>query len=235
MSLRGGHLLFPTTPAPHATLSRCFFGSEEQRGLLIRVAIVSPNSALRIGLREMLADLPEISVIGESVSLENINETETEVVVLASVSVASLLDGKKDYAILILTDDIESVRTLLNSNVRTWGVLSADATEDELVAAVRAVGEGLWVGAPGLVEGLMRSHRVGESSSEESLIDPLTAREKEVLQLMAQGLANKQIALSLGISEHTVKFHLSSLYAKLGISSRTEAVKRGIELGLISL
>jgi DNA-binding NarL/FixJ family response regulator len=52
---------------------------------------------------------------------------------------------------------------------------------------------------------------------------------------MALGLANKQIALKLGISEHTVKFHLSALYAKLGISSRTEAVKRGIELGLISL
>jgi DNA-binding CsgD family transcriptional regulator len=70
---------------------------------------------------------------------------------------------------------------------------------------------------------------------EESLTEQLTAREKEVIQLMAQGLANKQIALSLSISEHTVKFHLSSLYAKLGISSRTEAIKRGIELGLISL
>jgi DNA-binding CsgD family transcriptional regulator len=67
------------------------------------------------------------------------------------------------------------------------------------------------------------------------LVEPLTPREMEVIQLMAQGLANKQIALALGISEHTVKFHLSSLYAKLGISSRTEAVKRGIELGLISL
>ena len=74
-----------------------------------------------------------------------------------------------------------------------------------------------------------------ESSSDESLVEPLTAREMEVIQLMAQGLANKQIALALGISEHTVKFHLSSLYAKLNSTSRTEAVKRGIELGLISL
>ncbi|MFM8426566.1 MAG: response regulator transcription factor, partial [Chloroflexota bacterium] len=72
-------------------------------------------------------------------------------------------------------------------------------------------------------------------SGEESLTEPLTAREKEVLQHMAEGLANKQIALTLGISEHTVKFHLSALYAKLGAASRTEAVKRGIELGLISL
>jgi DNA-binding NarL/FixJ family response regulator len=74
-----------------------------------------------------------------------------------------------------------------------------------------------------------------ESSNGDPLVEQLTAREMEVIQLMAQGLANKQIALKLGISEHTVKFHLSSLYVKLGISSRTEAVKRGIELGLISL
>lgn len=174
-------------------------------------------------------------MIGESVNLENINETETEVILLDSVSSASLLDDKMDYAILFLTDDVVSVRAMLNSKVRSWGLLSADATEAELAAAIHAVGEGLWVGAPGLVESLMRFQRAGESSGEESLIEPLTAREKEVLQLMAQGQANKQIALSLGISEHTVKFHLSALYVKLGISSRTEAVRRGVELGLISL
>jgi len=97
------------------------------------------------------------------------------------------------------------------------------------------VGEGLWVGAAGLVSGLMRGRGRVKLAEGESLSESLTAREKEVLQLMAQGLANKQIALALAISEHTVKFHLSSLYAKLGISSRTEAVRRGIELGLISL
>ena len=183
----------------------------------------------------MLGGHEQISVVGESVNLENLDEIETEVLLLASVSSVSLQNTKKDAAILFLTDDIESVRSLLNSKVRTWGVLSADATEDELVAGVRAVGDGLWVGTPGLVRELMRLPRGGESLGEDSLIEPLTAREKEVLQLMAQGLANKQIAISLGISEHTVKFHLSSLYAKLGISSRTEAVRRGIELGLISL
>jgi DNA-binding CsgD family transcriptional regulator len=81
----------------------------------------------------------------------------------------------------------------------------------------------------------MRLPKSGEFSGEESLIESLTAREKEVLQLMAEGLANKQIAMRLSISEHTVKFHLSSLYSKLGVSSRTEAVKRGLGLGLISL
>ncbi|MEK6753947.1 MAG: response regulator transcription factor [Chloroflexota bacterium] len=202
---------------------------------MIRVTIVSPNHALRVGLREMLNGHSKINVVGEAVNLESVDENETEVVVLASVSSVSLQNGKKEYAILFLADDVDSVRSLLNSKVQTWGVLSAEATEDELVAGVLAVGEGLWVGAPGLVGEWMRFPRAGESSGDDSLIEPLTAREKEVLQLMAQGLANKQIALALGISEHTVKFHLSSLYAKLGVSSRTEAVRRGIELGLISL
>ena len=202
---------------------------------MIRVTIVSPNPALRIGLRELLGRQPDIKVVGETVDLEGVNEKETEVAVLASVSSARLLENKTSFAILFLTDDIESLRGMLNSSPRAWGVLSADATEDELVAAVRAVGEGLWVGAPSLVGDLIRLSGRRESSSEDSLVEQLTARELEVLQLMAQGLANKQIALKLSISEHTVKFHLSSLYAKLGISSRTEAVKRGIELGLISL
>jgi DNA-binding NarL/FixJ family response regulator len=201
---------------------------------LIRVVIVSPNHALRVGLREMLAGHPTIRVVGEVSSLEDMNDLETEVAVLASVSFARL-NEQHTFATLFLTDDIESVRGMLNANTHAWGVLSADASEDELAAGIVAVAEGLWVGAPGLVEGLMRLPKGGEGLGEESLIEPLTAREMEVIQNMAAGLANKQIALALKISEHTVKFHLSSLYAKLGVSSRTEAVRRGIELGLISL
>ena len=202
---------------------------------MIRVTIVSPNHALRVGLREMLGSQPDIKVVGETLDLESVNEKETEVVVLASVSSARLQEDKSTYAVLFLTDDVEDVRKMLNSTSHAWGVLSPNATEDELAAAVHAVGEGLWVGAPGLVKSLIRLNGRRESSSEDPLIEPLTAREMEVIQLMAQGLANKQIALALGISEHTVKFHLSSLYAKLNSTSRTEAVKRGIELGLISL
>jgi len=70
---------------------------------------------------------------------------------------------------------------------------------------------------------------------EEQLVEPLTEREAEVLQLLAQGLANKQIALTLSISEHTVKFHVSGIYAKLGATNRTEAVRLGVRQGLIIL
>lgn len=183
----------------------------------------------------MLSRQSDIKVVGETVDLASVNENETDVAVFASVSSVRLLESKPAVAILFLTDDIQSVRSVLNSSSQAWGVLSSDASEDELAAAVHAVGEGLWVGAPALVGALLRTSGRRESSSEDSLIEPLTAREMEVLQRMAQGLANKQIALSLGISDHTVKFHLSSLYAKLGTSSRTETVRRGIELGLISL
>ena len=69
----------------------------------------------------------------------------------------------------------------------------------------------------------------------DELIERLTPRETEILEQLAQGLANKQIALELGISEHTVKFHVSSIYAKLGVTNRMEAVRTGLQLGLITL
>lgn len=200
------------------------------------MTILSPNHALRIGLREILSAQPDVQVVGDAREAEDIDLHGTEVLVLTSVSSMRVADFPTDsLGILLVTDDTDDVRRLADSNARAWGVISAGATGEELAAALHAVGEGLWVGAPGLVQGLMRSMRRGEASAEEIPADPLSAREKEVLQLMAGGLANKQIALQLGISEHTVKFHLSSLYAKLNVSSRTEAVKRGLGLGLIFL
>jgi len=201
---------------------------------MIHVTIVSSNHALRVGLREMLSNHPNIRVVGEAIRLSDVDEHETEVAVLASVSSVHGIE-QKDFGILFLTDDIESIKPMLAHGIHAWGVLSSESNTNELAAAIAAVAEGLWVGAPGLVEGMMRLPKGGEGLGEESLSELLTAREKEVLQHMAEGLANKQIALALGISEHTVKFHLSALYAKLGAAGRTEAVKRGIELGLISL
>ncbi len=69
----------------------------------------------------------------------------------------------------------------------------------------------------------------------EPLIESLTAREHEVLALVADGLPNREIAHTLAISEHTVKFHLASIFGKLGVSTRTEAVQRGVRLGVIEI
>ncbi len=204
---------------------------------MIRVKVVSPNPAIRIGLREMLTSSPDIDVVSEGASITEASmDDETEVVILASVSVDSWVKDLDNLpAVLLLTDNEQSIRAFISAKVKTWGVLSPAVTQEELISAVHALGEGLVVGSAHWMRSLfLPRDKVGWTNGE-ALPDPLTTRESEVLELMAQGLANKQIAVALKISEHTVKFHLSSLYAKLNVSSRTEAVRAGLGLGLISL
>lgn len=117
--------------------------------------------------------------------------------------------------------------------MRAWGLLSPESSELELIAAVLAVHEGLLAAAPALMRPLLGPTITREADTE--LAEELTERELDVLQLLAEGLANKQIALQLNISEHTVKFHSSAIYAKLGVTNRTEAVRRGARLGLLVL
>jgi DNA-binding NarL/FixJ family response regulator len=202
---------------------------------LIYVAIVSPNPALRIGLQELLGNTPEISVVETAADFDNLG-SETEVLVLALVSPLDFDDLDPDApAILLLSDDFVEVQQLAGAGRFTWGALPSNPTEEELIAAVRALGEGLWIGAPSLIQDLLRKPNRLELINGEDLIEPLTPRETEVLQLVAQGMANKQVALALNISEHTVKFHLSSLYTKLNVTSRTEAIHEGIQRGLIAI
>jgi DNA-binding NarL/FixJ family response regulator len=114
----------------------------------------------------------------------------------------------------------------MRRSYQVWGVLPADASAEELIASVHALSQGLIVGTPSLLL---------ESESETLERGPLTERESEVLGLLAKGLANKQIAVTLGISEHTVKFHVSSIYTKLNVTNRTEAVRTGLRGGWIAL
>jgi DNA-binding NarL/FixJ family response regulator len=98
---------------------------------------------------------------------------------------------------------------------------------------VVAIGQGLIVLPPTLASRLL-TQRPAEIGLDPA-IEPLTPRELEVLELMGQGLPNKQIARALQISEHTVKFHISAIFAKLGAASRTDAVGRAARQGLIAL
>ena len=204
---------------------------------MIRVAILSPNPLTRIGLRELLSSSPDLEIVSEgSNGKEILGNQEAEVLVMTSAPAAyglGELDGGQ--AVLLITDDPEAARSLLGAGLKTWGVLTTSAASEELNSAVHALAEGLIVGSPQLMDSLLQSKTRVELTSDEDLPDPLTARENEVLQMIALGLANKQIAARLSISEHTVKFHLSSLYAKLNVASRTEAVRAGLGLGLISL
>ena len=200
---------------------------------MIKVGVVAAATALRVGLREVLNSLPDVSVVAEAAHLQGFSASEADVLVLAAPLDLRQLENAP--AILLLTDNPAGAQELLNLETPVWGALTVDASETELCAAVRALAEGLWVGAPTLLRGLLARKPFPELDEYDLTAQPLTGRETEVLQLTAEGLANKQIAMRLGISEHTVKFHLSSLYAKLGVTSRTEAVRIGARRGWVVL
>ena len=191
---------------------------------MIRVLLNVSSPALRAGLRALLSSDQTIKVMSDS--LEEEQEAD---VVITSASHHSYLnngaDSNSGTATLFLSDDQLNIREMTRS-LRVWGVLPTDASADELTAAVHALSQGLIVGPSTLL-----FHFESEPLSH----GPLTDRESEVLSLLAKGLANKQIAVALGISEHTVKFHVSSIYAKLNVTNRTEAVREGLRGGWIAL
>jgi DNA-binding NarL/FixJ family response regulator len=210
---------------------------------MIRVAIVAPSLAVRAGLRSLLDAGDAIQVIEEAAAVEDLASlpSETGVLVLAAgrvegAELAQALSPAQGAGVLILFED-EPVGTQVLSWLRgrAWGLLPFDSSAEELQAAIRAIHEGLFVGAPVLLEPLLGRLLRADDVPADTQVEALTGREAEVLQLLAQGLANKQIAASLGISEHTVKFHVSAVYAKLGATSRTEAVRMGVRKGLIVL
>lgn len=210
---------------------------------MIRVIVIAPTPATRAGLRAWLAADPEIVVIGETARLSDVIELpiDAEVLVLtadvaSSPDLGQVLESlHPNAALLLLADEPQVSRAIPTLPVRAWGLLPPDTSQEELVAAVRAIHEGLLVGAPALLRPLLAEPGPTGPAQRQTLIEALTGRETEVLQLMAQGLANKQIAGSLGISAHTVKFHIASMYTKLGVASRTEAVRAGVRNGLIVL
>jgi DNA-binding NarL/FixJ family response regulator len=209
----------------------------------IRLAILAAIPALRSGLRTMLAGGEHIEVLVEAASLAELLEGfelgDFDVLLVAGDEQAlaglpaALAAESLPPAVLLLNEQAEAARALPALGARAWGLLPPDCGEEELLAAVTAVHEGLLAGAPALIQPLLGPARLVEAGEE--LVEELTERELDVLQLLAQGLANKQIALELDISEHTVKFHSSAIYAKLGVTNRTEAVRRGARLGLVVL
>ena len=203
-----------------------------------RVFVVAPTPVTRTGLRSMLASAEgtEVQVVGEASSPTDLSAlSEADVIVLADeelleeVSIAVAEDGAQ--AVVLVSDEEHVVPRLRAMQLKGWGVVPPDAPSDELAAAVAAAGQGLTVLPKTLTERLLQEPAV----SIEELSETLTAREREVLDLLGHGLSNKLIARELHISEHTVKFHISSLYAKLGVSNRAEAVSRGARYGLNSL
>jgi DNA-binding NarL/FixJ family response regulator len=216
---------------------------------MIQMVILSPIPALRAGLRALASGDPELNVAAVASSLAGMLDFPSEEGVMVLTSGAlnptgldrlAAMDG---WPVLLVGDDPEEALALLRSlpEGRNWGLLESSATPEALQAAVRALAEGLSTASAGLAALLLA--RIPASASSQNLNgvedglspDPLTERETDVLRQAAEGLTNKQIALVLGISEHTVKFHISAIYAKLGVSNRAEAVRTGARWGWIPL
>lgn len=210
---------------------------------MIRVAVAGSPLAVRAGLGVLFASSGEVEVLYEAATIAELLPLPEEVEVLVLVVDEGSLDELRDALpagitaapLFLLSGNIDPAQLLEGLGRGVWGILSLDASPEELVAAVRALHEGLLVGAPALLEPLITRLSGLAEGEPDPLLEPLTGRETQVLQLLAQGLGNKGIALALNISEHTVKFHVSSIYAKLGVASRTEAVRVGVHKGLVLL
>ncbi len=212
---------------------------------MIRVFIVAASPMTRSGLQSMLTDSP-VDIAGSAADLESSSgqlvEAEPDVVLIETaadthedlLNVLEDAEVAQEYAVIVLSEQPNAawLSKALRAGVR--GVLPREVTPEQLRAALEAAAAGLVVVHPSEVDAVLPAV-VGSSPPVDELLEPLTRREREVLQMLAGGLANKEIAARLAISDHTVKFHVASILGKLGASTRTEAVSAGIRRGLVLL
>jgi DNA-binding NarL/FixJ family response regulator len=208
------------------------------------VFIVAAPLRLRRELTALLDDASDVEVVGTASSLDGAAEEWEEVDVLlirdSRDSTEELFDSLEDNGmarqtpVVLLLEQTTQNRVNRAMQLGIRGVLHADIAPAQLISGVSAVAKGLLVLQPGEVALASASNQARNGEIAE-LFEPLTPREREVLQMLASGLGNKQIAANLKISEHTAKFHVASILGKLGASSRTEAVSLGLRRGLILL
>ncbi|MGB2636609.1 MAG: response regulator transcription factor [Candidatus Acidiferrum sp.] len=210
---------------------------------MIRVFLIAPPGTLRERLEELL-ESAEAAIVGRADDVELLDDelaAEAEVILLDATLAAldetleelqraRLLRAAK-LVLLIDQASPDSVNRAIRAGVR--GILPAEVEAEQLAATLEAVVNGLVAIHPSE----MQASRTTASSNADFVeaVEPLTARERDVLQMLSQGLGNKEIAVRLTISEHTVKFHVASILGKLGASTRTEAVSVALRRGLILL
>ena len=211
----------------------------------IRVVLADDHAVVRKGTREFLEEGGDIAVVAEAADGEEakalIRQHRPDVAVLdirmpgaTGIEVARWVrEQQLPVGVLILTayDDDPFVLAALQAGANGYALKTAEA--DEIVAAVRAVHEGQSALDAAIARKLMA--RLDSALQPGSLVEALTPREIEVLALAARGLTNRAIGRQLDISDRTVQGHLANIYAKLHVNSRTEAVTRGLQLGLIRL
>jgi DNA-binding NarL/FixJ family response regulator len=206
----------------------------------IRIVIADDHPVVRAGLQDMLSSQPDFEIVGEASNgveaVALVNHVQPDVVLMdlrmtvldGAAATEEIRSRQAQTAVLILTSYESNADILRAIEAGAMGYLLKDAQREELFAAVRTVAQGKAVFAPTVATRLL--HQVRKPSRE-----ALSARELEVLTLVARGASNKEIARMIHLSEATVKSHLLHLFAKLGVSDRTAAVTAALERGLLHL
>ncbi len=206
----------------------------------IRILIADDHSVVRQGLKMFLGLDPELEVVGEAANGEEAvrkaSELHPDVVLMdllmpkmdGITATATIRRAQPDTEVIALTSVLEDATVVSAVRAGAIGYLLKDTQADELCDAIHAAAAGQVRLAPQAAARLMNEVRTPENP------DMLTEREIEVLRLLAQGQANKEIARSLHIAEKTVKTHVSNILAKLGLQSRTQAALYALRVGIAS-
>ena len=217
---------------------------------MISVFIVAASPLARSGVENLLSTR-QVEVAGSAAHLDELEgrlaDLSVDAILVDSTGepLESFLDSlvssglASDFSVVVLVEpaSLAASSAALRQGVRA--LLPNDVSPEQLVAALQAAANGLLVLHPAQVAAQVTTNGFGPAPARSrelnELAEPLTPRESEVLQMLASGLGNKEIASKLAISEHTVKFHVASILGKLGAATRTEAVSIGIRRGLVLL
>ena len=193
----------------------------------LRVVVVSSAPLVRAGLRTILGVFDDLDVTEADPSQLRALNAEVMLCDGSTPDIDERLTAA-DVPALVLVRDAAGAADALASGAR--GVLARTAAPRRMHAALHAVAEAEIVIDDAFADTLLRHPR-----AEVEMIEPLTAREREVLHLLASGLTNKEIGQRLGVTDHTIKFHVNGILGKLGAATRTEAVVQAARRGIIAV
>jgi len=209
----------------------------------VRVAVIADSPQVRASLQALVEASPALRFAGSAADAEMLADclagSVPNVVVIdvepeASDTLKAGFDlGHVPSALVLLTDEADSDWILDALPGGATAILPRDAMPGEIVASIEAAAAGLYVLSPEILGRLLGARKPLRRAASGVPFEILTLREIEVLAMLAEGLGNKEIARQLDISDNTVKFHLSSIFGKLGATNRTEAVMFGMRHGFI--
>jgi NarL family two-component system response regulator YdfI len=212
---------------------------------VIRVFLIASSPLARAALQNRLK-AQSVKIVGSAAAIDalggDLSDTQADVLLLngvgesAGAMIESLADSDlaAEIPTVVLTEATSPATSAQALQAGIRAVLPSEISTDQLAAALQAAAAGLVVLHPSEIPVTFPALAPASQPLAE-LPEPLTRREREVLQMLAAGLANKEIAARLNISEHTAKFHVAAILGKLGAATRTEAVALGIRRGLVLL